>query len=104
MSYSSVVEILKVNELREGTSTKTGKKWVMQEAECILRDGDGGVAQVGGLDIPREMIGQLVPGLYMATFSLQAHYQTRKIGAVLVDLRPMPKAAPSSGVRAEKAA
>lgn len=104
MSYSSVVEILKINDLREGTSSKTGKKWQMQEAECILRDGDGGVAQVGVLDIPREMIGQLVPGLYMATFSLQAHYQTRKIGAMLVDLRPMPKAAPPNGVKAEKAA
>lgn len=100
MSYSSVIQVLKVNPLREGTSVKSGKKWQMQEAECILLDGDGAVTQVGVLDVPREMIGQVGPGTYLASFSLQAHYQTRKIGSVLVDLRPIPKAAPSNGVKA----
>lgn len=72
----------------------------MQEAECVLLDGDGGISQVGALDVPREMIGQIGTGTYAATFSLQAHYQTRKISSVLVDLRPMSKPAPANGVQA----
>ena len=94
MAFSSIVEILKVNEARTGTSQATGKPWVMQEAECVLRDQDGGVVQVGALDVPRELIDNLRPGVYTAVFTLAANYKTRKIGAQLVSLTPVPARAP----------
>ncbi|MEF9964586.1 MAG: hypothetical protein RR779_09465 [Comamonas sp.] len=90
MAFSSIIEILKVNEPRTGVSQKTGKAWSMQEAECVLRDQEGQVVQVGVLDVPRELIDNLRPGVYTASFTLSAHYQSRKIGAQLVSLTPMP--------------
>lgn len=89
MQHSSVVQILKVNDPRTGTG-KNGKAWTMQEAECILLDGDGQVSQVGVLDVPKDMIGNIVPGTYTATFSLAAHYQTRKIESRLTNLTRLP--------------
>ncbi|KGH12948.1 hypothetical protein P608_09920 [Comamonas thiooxydans] len=62
----------------------------MQEAECILLDADGAVSQVGVLDVPKDMIGNIVPGTYTATFSLAAHYQTRKIESRLTNLTRLP--------------
>ena len=89
MQHSSVVQILKVNESRSGVG-KNGKNWTMQEAECILLDGDGAVSQVGVLDVPKDMIGLITPGNYTATFSLAAHYQTRKIESRLTALTRIP--------------
>lgn len=95
MSHPSVIQILKLNEPRSGKTDK-GKEWKMQEAECILLDSDGGVTEVGVLDIPRELIGLLKPGNYRPSYAFKAHYQTRKIGPVLVALEPIGKAAPSA--------
>lgn len=89
MQHSSVVQILKVNEPRSGIG-KNQKAWTMQEAECILLDADGQVSQVGVLDVPKDMIGNIVPGTYTATFSLAAHYQTRKIESRLTNLTRLP--------------
>ncbi len=89
MAFSSIIEILKLGETRTGVG-KTGKPWAMQEAECILRDQDGQVTQVGVLDVPRDLIDNLRPGVYTASFTLNAHYQSRKIGAQLVALTPIP--------------
>ena len=89
MQHSSVVQVLKVNEPRSGMG-KNGKPWTMQEAECILIDGDGQVASVGVLDVPKEMIGTLVPGNYTASFTFAAHYQTRKIESRLTGLTRIP--------------
>ncbi len=99
MSFSSVIQILKVGDIRSGVG-KTGKPWQMQEAECILIDGDGQVSQVGVLDVPRELVGNLNPGTYSATFTLSAHYQTRKIGAQLVALTPHPTRKPTEAAKA----
>lgn len=102
MQHSSVIQILKINDPREGVG-KTGKPWKMQEAECVLIDGDGQVSQVGVLDVPRDLIGTIQPGTYTATFSMRAHYQTRKIGSELVHLTPVPRAtatAPKSDAKA----
>lgn len=89
MQHSSVVQILKVNDARSGVG-KNGKNWTMQEAECILLDSDGAVSQVGVLDVPKDMIGLIAPGNYTATFSLAAHYQTRKIESRLTALTRIP--------------
>ena len=90
MQHSSIVQILKVNESREGVGARTGKAWKMQEAECILLDSEGAVFQVGVLDVPKDLIGVIVPGTYTATFSLAAHYQTRKIESRLTALTRLP--------------
>lgn len=92
MQYSSVVQVLKVHDPREGIG-KTGKPWKIQEAECILLDGDGAVAQVGVLDVPRDLVGLIAPGNYTASYSMRAHWQTRKIGPELVALTRIPPAA-----------
>ena len=89
MQHSSVVQILKVNDPRSGIG-KNNKAWQMQEAECILLDADGQVSQVGVLDVPKDMIGNLTPGNYTATFTLAAHYQTRKIESRLTGLTRIP--------------
>ena len=94
MAFSSIIEILKLGETRTGVG-KTGKPWAMQEAECILRDQEGQVTQVGVLDVPRDLIDNLRPGVYTASFTLNAHYQPRKIGAQLVALTPMPPRSPA---------
>jgi hypothetical protein len=102
MQHSSVVQILKVNDPRSGIG-KNNKPWQMQEAECILLDGDGAVSQVGVLDVPKEMIGTIVPGTYTVTFSLAAHYQTRKIESRLTNLTRLPAKQERSAAPADKA-
>jgi len=102
MQHSSVVQILKVNEPRSGIG-KNNKAWQMQEAECILLDGDGAVSQVGVLDVPKDMIGNIVPGTYTATFSLAAHYQTRKIESRLTNLTRLPGKAERAAATDSKA-
>ena len=102
MQHSSVVQILKVNDSRSGVG-KNGKNWTMQEAECILLVGDGQVSQVGVLDVPKDMIGNLVPGMYTATFTLAAHYQTRKIESRLTGLTRIPSKSERPAPSADKA-
>jgi hypothetical protein len=102
MQHSSVVQILKVNDSRSGIG-KNGKAWTMQEAECILIDGDGQVSQVGVLDVPKDMIGHITPGNYTATFSLAAHYQTRKIESRLTALTRIPGKSERSAAPTDKA-
>lgn len=100
MSHSSIVQILKLSEPRVGVSVKTNKAWKMQEAECILLDSDGAVSQVGVLDVPKELVGVIVPGTYTATFSLAAHYQTRKIESRLTALTRIPSKSERAAVAA----
>lgn len=99
---TSLVQILKVNEPRTGVG-KTGKAWLMQEAEVALLDDAGVIQQVGGLLLPRDMTGDKVPspGVYMASFSLEANYKTRQVEAVVTSLTPYPVAkAPASKAEA----
>ncbi|AVT17357.1 hypothetical protein C8244_14860 [Paracidovorax avenae] len=87
---NSLIQILKVNEPRSGISDKTKKPWTMQEAEVALLDDNGEIQKVGGLMLPREMVGDKAPekGVYIGSFALDVNYMTRRVEAVLVDLRP----------------
>lgn len=87
----SIIQILKVNELRKGVSSKTQKPWEMQDCECILINQDGSVGSVGVLQLPRSLIGDKAPqtGKYTATFALAAGMTDRKINAVLTALTPV---------------
>jgi len=95
----ALIQVLKVNELRSGTSVKTGvpRQWEMQDAECLLLKDDGSVDQVGVLQVPKDLRGTLQPGLFTGTFALRPDMQTRRIGAVLVGLTPVPPSAFKGG-------
>lgn len=96
MALTSIVQILKLNEKRSGV--KNDRPWEMQDCECLLLDDTGGVAEVGVLDIPKELMGKVQPGTYTGTFSLRADKSRegqRRIKAVLVGLTPMPPKAPA---------
>jgi len=85
----SIIEILKVNELRSGT--KDGRQWTFQDAECLLRDDTGAVVEVGVLPIPEAMREQAKPGVFIGTFALRASKMRdagRRIEPVLTGLQP----------------
>lgn len=83
----SIIQILKLNDVREGVSAKTGKPYKMQDAECLLLKDTGEVDQVGVLQIPRDLLGTVAPGVYLGSFALRPDMATRRIGAVLVGLQ-----------------
>ena len=91
----SIIQILKVNEVRKGISAKTNKPWEMQDAECILINADGSVGSVGVLQLPKSLMGDKTPtsGTYTATFALVSGMTDRKINAVLTALTPVARKA-----------
>lgn len=89
----SILQILKVNDLKKGTSKKTGQPYEMQDAECLILKETGEVDQVGVLRIPKDLRGQLVPGVYLGRYALRPDMQTREIVPVLVGLQPYAVAA-----------
>lgn len=88
MSFSSLVQIIVVNEARSGT--KDGRQWSMQDAECILLKDDRTPSQVGVLMIPKDLQGKVTPGLYTASFALRPNMASRRVEAVLTGLVPVP--------------
>lgn len=91
MPFTSIVQILKVNEARSGE--KNGRRWEMQDCECALLTGDGVVEQVGVLVLPKELTGKTAPGIYSGSFALRADTSRegqRRINAVLTGLTPLP--------------
>ena len=101
MSLTSIIKIIRVNDLRTGT--KDGRAWAMQDAECILLDESGVEQQVGVLSLPKHLRGESAParGIYLGAFALQAGLRDRRIEAVLTGLQPYavpstPRASASS--------
>lgn len=86
----SLIQILKMNEPKTGVSGKTGKPYDMQDAECLLLNDDGSLAQVGVLQVPRALREVAKVGKFSASFALQANFASRRIEAVLVGLTPIP--------------
>lgn len=84
----SIIRILKLNEVRKGISSKNGKPYEMQDAECLLLKDTGEVDSVGVLQIPKSLMGKVTEGDFIGHFALQPDMQTRKIGAVLTGLQP----------------
>lgn len=105
MTLTSIVNIIKVNDKRSGISQRTNRPWEMQDAECILLDETGAATQVGVLQLPKQLMGDLAPapGVYAASFALVSSMKERRIEAVLTDLRPVQlpaqrkPAAPAAG-------
>lgn len=91
----SIIQILKLNDPKTGTSSKTGKAYDMQDAECLLLTEDGQIDQVGVLQVPKNLREKISVGTFRGTFAMQANFASRRIEAVLTDLTPFPgKAAP----------
>lgn len=97
----SILNIIKLNEVRSGIGRQSGKPYEMQDAECILLNDDGSVGEVGVLQIPRDLMGKVQLGVFMGTFALRADKSQnggRRIQSVLTGLQPYvvkqaPKAA-----------
>lgn len=91
----SLIQILKVNDMRTGS--KDGRAWEMQDAECLLLKETGEVDQVGVLQLPKELRGKVTAGVYLGSFGLRPNLQSRRIEAVLTGLQPYAvKAAPKA--------
>lgn len=93
MSFSSTIQILKLNEVEKGTSKKTGQPWERHTAETMLLNDDGTIEVVGKLDIPPVLRGQVTVGTFRAGFSLQVPsfgLQQGQVTARLVSLLPVP--------------
>lgn len=98
----SILQILKLNEPRSGV--KNDRKWEMQDAECLLFNDDGSVAEVGVLVIPKDLMGKVSLGFFIGRFALRADKSRegqRRINAVLTGLEPY--AAPAAKTAAQKA-
>jgi len=91
VTMQSIIQILKLNEPKTGTSVKTGKPYDMQDAECLLLNADGSVDQVGVLQVPRSLREVVKPGAFTATFALHANFASRRIEAVLTGLVEIPQ-------------
>lgn len=93
----TLINILKLNDIKRGTSQKTGRPYEMQDAECLLLNDDGTLAGVGVLQVPRELMSSVAVGIFTASFALKANFASRRIEAVLTGLVPVPggKASPS---------
>lgn len=98
MSFSSTVQVLKVNEVEKGVSKKTGLPWERHTAECVLLDEAGAIECVGRLSIPTPLRGEVKVGTFRAGFSLQVPTfgdQKGDITARLVSLSVVPGRAAS---------
>lgn len=68
MAMQSIIQVLKVNDVRDGKSGD--RTWQSQDCEAVTRDDQGGYGQVGRLRLPKDLIGRVSPGLFMATFAM----------------------------------
>jgi hypothetical protein len=97
----SIIQILKVNELKSGTSKKTGNPYELQDAECLLLTQDGQVDQVGVLQVPKELREVATKlGTFTATFALHANFASRRIEARLTGLVPVALQRPAAPAKA----
>lgn len=86
----ALLQIIKVNDIREGVGKQSGNAYRMQDCECILLNDDGTPSQVGVLMLPKELTGNTSTGTYTATFALRPSVRERRIEAVLTGLVAVP--------------
>ena len=88
----SIIEILLV-AVKAGTAKKSGLPYSISEAHCVLRNDDGTAGAVGVLVVPKTLEAVAKPGLFTASFGLQAgNYgeDQGRIVARLTGLTPVP--------------
>lgn len=81
------LQVLSV-ENKSGVGKKSGAAYDMNICQCVVTDQETGEIKVGELTMPK---GADIPspGHYEAEFKIGVDYQTKKIGGVLVALRPL---------------
>lgn len=85
----STIQIFKLDEVKKGTSAKTGKAYEIHTAQAALIDDKGQVDQVGVLDIPPALRDQVKPGRYTGTFAMKTNFMNGRIESHLVGLTPV---------------
>lgn len=75
-------------EIKAGTGKKSGQPYSMIICQCVVTDAETGEIRVGELTMPKDAEAP-VAGIYEAEFKIGVDYQTKKIGGVLVALRPL---------------
>lgn len=91
----TILEILVVN-VKEGNAKKTGNAYKICEAHCVLRDETGAAGSVGVLTVPKDLEAAAKPGVYTATFALEAPTYGENQGKVVAALKgliPVPPGA-----------
>ena len=99
MSFSSTVQVLKINPVESGVSKKTQQPWERHTAECMLLTDDGEIECVGRMVIPKDMRETLKVGTFRASFALVVPTfgdQKGDITARLTGLVSVPTGKPSS--------
>jgi len=91
----SAIQIFKLDEVKKGTSKKTGNPYEIHTAQAALIDAAGNVDTVGVLDIPPDLRGKVEVGRYTGTFAMKTNFQTGRIEAALTGLVKM--GAPARG-------
>lgn len=79
------------SELKSGTGKKSGQPYSMTICQCVVTDTESGEIKVGELTLPKDHETP-APGIYEAEFKIGIDYQTKKVGGVLVALRPPSRA------------
>lgn len=108
MSFSSTIQILKINDVEKGVSRKTGQPWERHTAECLLLADDGSIECVGRLMLPEAIrTAGVTTGTFRAGFTLHVPtYGDSKgdITARLVSLTAAPTRSASAPAAAAAAA
>lgn len=94
ITMQSTIRVFKLDEVKKGTSKKTGSPYEIHTAQAALIDDVGNIDTVGVLDIPPALRGQVVPGDFRGTFALKTNFTNGRIEAVLTGLASMPPAKP----------
>lgn len=90
ITMQSTIQIFKLDEVKKGTSRKTGNPYEIHTAQAALIDAAGNIDTVGVLDIPQPLREQVKPGVYTGSFAMKTNFQTGRIESVLTGLTPVP--------------
>jgi hypothetical protein len=96
LKMQTILEILLVNT-KTGNSKKTGQPFSISEAHCVLRDESGKAGAVGVLTVPKGMEARAVPGIYTASFAIEAPTYGDNQGKVIAVLKDLIPLAPAKG-------
>ena len=90
-TMQSTIRIFKLDEVKKGTSKKTGNAYEIHTAQAALIDAAGNIDTVGVLDIPPDLRGKVAPGLYQGSFAMKTNFQSGRIEAALTGLTESPQ-------------
>ncbi|TFY99001.1 hypothetical protein [Ramlibacter humi] len=85
----SKIRVFKLDEVKRGTSKRTGNPYEIHTAQAALIDEAGNIDTVGVLDIPPELRGKVTPGDFTGTFAMKTNFQNGRIESVLTGLTPI---------------